>query len=84
MSLHTCTARVPTSQEAVSHSCTTLTGAELLQAKNILCICAHGCFSRVRLCDPVACGLPDFSIKEGGSPGKDTGAYWPVLVAIPS
>jgi len=37
------------------------------------------------LCDPVDCGLPGFSVggREGGSPGKNTGTYWPVLVAIP-
>jgi len=35
------------------------------------------------LCDPVDCSLPGFSVKEGGSPGKNTGAYWPIRVAIP-
>ena len=35
------------------------------------------------LCDPVDCGLPGFSVREGGSPGRNTGAYWPILVAIP-
>ena len=34
------------------------------------------------LCDPVDCGLPGFSVR-GGSPGKNTGMYWPMLVAIP-
>ena len=32
------------------------------------------------LCDPVDCGLPGFCV--GGSPGKNTGVYWPILVAI--
>jgi len=27
--------------------------------------------------------LPGFPVREGGSPGKNTGAYWPILVAIP-
>ena len=36
-----------------------------------------------RVCDPVDCGLPGFSVREGGSPGRNTGAYWPILVAIP-
>ena len=36
------------------------------------------------LCDPVDCGLPGFSVREGGSPGNNTRVYWPVLVAIPS
>ena len=35
------------------------------------------------LCDLVDCGLPGFSAREGGSPGKNTGAYWPIIVAIP-
>ena len=35
------------------------------------------------LCNPVDCGLPGFSVRERGSPGKNTGAYWPILVAIP-
>ena len=33
------------------------------------------------LCDPVDYGLPGFC-QGGGSPGKYTGTYWPVLVAI--
>ena len=32
---------------------------------------------------PVDCGLPGFSVKEPGFPGKNAGAYWPILVAIP-
>ena len=40
----------------------------------------HECLT---LCDPVDCGLPGFSVREGGSPGRNTGAYWPILVAIP-
>ena len=35
-----------------------------------------------RLCDPVDCGLPGFSVRERVSPGKNTGAYWPILFAI--
>ena len=34
------------------------------------------------LCNPVDCGLPDFSVREGDSPGKNIGVYWPILVAI--
>ena len=33
--------------------------------------------------DPVDCGLPVFSVREGGSPGENTRVYWPILVAIP-
>ena len=39
--------------------------------------------SCLTLCDPVECDLPGFSVREGGSPGKNTGAYCPILVAIP-
>ena len=35
------------------------------------------------LCDPVDCRLLGFSVREGDSPGKNTGAHWPILVAIP-
>ena len=35
------------------------------------------------LCNLVDCGLPGFSVREGDSSGKNTGAYWPILVAIP-
>ena len=34
------------------------------------------------LCDPVDCGLPGFSGREGVSPGKNTGVHWPILIAI--
>ena len=27
--------------------------------------------------------MPGFSVREGGSPGKNIGTYWPILVAIP-
>ena len=29
------------------------------------------------------CGLPGFSVREGGSAGKNTGVYWPILVVTP-
>ena len=35
------------------------------------------------LCDPLDCGLPGFSLRERGSPGKNTEVYWQILVAIP-
>ena len=35
------------------------------------------------LCGPLDFGLPGFSVRESGSPGKNTGAFWPILVAIP-
>ena len=75
--------RVPASQAAAPLSCSTLTGAELPQAKKVLCLCAQGHFGCAWLCDPVDCGLLGFFVRERGSPGKNTGAYWPILVAIP-
>ena len=51
--------------------------------KKALHLCMQGCFGRVRLCNLVDCGLPGFSIREGGSPGRNTGVYWPILVATP-
>ena len=33
--------------------------------------------------DPVDCGLPGFSVRERGSPGKNTEAYWPILIVTP-
>ena len=51
--------------------------------KKILHLCMQGHFGSVQLCDPVDCGLPGFSVREGSSPGKNTGAYWSILVAIP-
>ena len=111
------TTRVPGSQAAVPPSCSTLTGAELSQAKEV-CVPVHlappgspqskqlchlhaqlslgqSChrqkiFACTRagslrscptLCDPVDCGLSGFSVRRG-SPGKNTEAYWPILVAI--
>ena len=56
---------------------------ELPQAKIVLCLCVQDHLGRVRLCNSVDCGLPGFSVTEGSSPGKNTGAYWPILVAIP-
>ena len=38
--------------------------------KNVLHLCMESCFGCVRLCDPVNCGLPGFSVREGGFPGK--------------
>ena len=38
--------------------------------------------SCLTLCNLVDCGLPGFCQK-GGSLGKNTGVYWPILVTIP-
>ena len=37
--------------------------------------------SCLTLCDPVDCGLSGLSVR-GGSPDKNTEAYWPILIAI--
>ena len=34
------------------------------------------------LCNPVDCGLPGYSVREGASPGKNTRVYWPILEHI--
>ena len=34
------------------------------------------------LSDPGDCGLPVFSVREQCSPGKNTGACWPILVSM--
>ena len=48
------------------------------------CICGWRVTSVVStLCDLLDCGLPGFSVREGSSPGKNSRAYWPRLVAIP-
>ena len=50
--------------------------------KSLASTCAGSLQSCPTLCDPVDCGLPGFSV--GGSPGRNTGEYWPTLAAIPS
>ena len=49
--------------------------------KKMSCIYAHRVTSVVS--NSVDCGLSGFSVREGSSPGKNTGAYWPILVAMP-
>ena len=53
-----------------------------VKQKKVLGLCTQGHFSRVHLGNPVDRGLPGFSVREGGSPGKNTRAYWPILFAI--
>ena len=74
-------ARVPTKQAAAPPSWSTLTGVELPQANKVLHLGMQGHFSRVQLFAvlwTVACQAS----LSGGSPGKNTGAYWPILVPI--
>ena len=73
--------RVPTSQAAAPPSRSTLTGQSCHRQKS--CLCAQGHFGCVRLCDPVDWPAR-LLCQRWGSPGKTTGVYWPILVAIPS
>ena len=70
-------------------SCATFTlnshGGRALTGKGSLVSMCTGLFQQCpTLCDPVDCGLSGFSVRKVGSPGKNTRAYWPMLVAIPS
>ena len=69
-------------------SCTTFTlnrhwGRAATGKKRPASMCSGLLLSCPTLCDPVDYGLSGFSVREGGSPGKNTGAYWPTLSAIP-
>ena len=44
--------------------------------------CAQGLFGHDGLCGPVNCGLLGICQRRG-APGKNTGAHWPMLGAIP-
>ena len=60
----------------------TLTGAELPKAKKGLVSTHVGSLVIPNSLPP--CGLwPTRLLCQGGSPTKNTGAYWPILVAIP-
>ena len=60
-----------------SHGGTAATGK-----KKILCLCAQGHFSRVQLFATVWTVASQASLS-GDSPGKNTRAYWPIVVTIP-
>ena len=69
-------------------SCATFTlsshwGRAAMGKKSLASMRAESLQSCLTLCDPVDCGLLGFSVRDGGSPGKNKGAYWPMLVAIP-
>ena len=69
--------RVPTSQAAAPPSRSTLTGQSCHRQKS--CLCAQGHFGCVRLCDPVDCGLPGFSVRDGVLQARlleCIGQYW--------
>ena len=69
-------------------SCTTFTlnphwGRAATGKKRLASMLAGSLQSCPALCDPVDYCLLGFSVREGGPPGKNTGVYWPILVAIP-
>ena len=61
-----------------------LTGSELPQAKKDLRLCTWVLFGCVQLFVTLWTVACQASLSGGGSPGKNTGAYWPTLVALPS
>ena len=83
MSLHTWHRQGPHKPS----SCATFTlnsywGRAATGKKSLLSVRAGLLRLRLTLCNPIDCGLPGFSVREGGSPGKNTGVYWPILVAM--
>ena len=74
------TTRVRASQAAASPSQSTLTGAELPQGeKKVLFVLTGLLRSCPTLCDPVDCGLPGFSVRDGALQARlleCTGQYW--------
>ena len=58
-------------------------GQSCHRQKCLACMRTGSLWSCPTLCNPVGYGLPGFSVRKRGSPGKNTGAYWPKLVAIP-
>jgi len=84
MSLHTWCHQGTCKPSIALPSRLTVNGAELPQAKKSLVpMRAGSLWQCLTLCDPVDGGLPGFSIRERVSPGKNTGVYWQILVAIP-
>ena len=70
------TARVPASQAAVPPSCSTLTGAELPQAKKPFVYVRRVTSVMSNSLQPLDCGLPGFSVWEVGFSRQE---YWSVL-----
>ena len=76
-------ASAPASQAAVPPVCSTLTGAELPQAKKKE-LHPPMKITSIRSNSLQPHGLwPTRPLCQRGSPGKNTGAYWPILVATP-
>ena len=76
MSLHTWCRQRPGKTSSCTILCSTLTGAELPQAKNKSCIYARRVTQLcLTLCNPVDCGLPG-SLSERGFSRQE---YWSIL-----
>ena len=65
------------------HLHTQLSLGQSCHRQKLFCTYACRVASVVSVCDPVDCGLPGICVREGGSPIKYTGAYWPILVPMP-
>ena len=74
----------PLSQAAAPPSCSTLTGAEVPQAKKKK---KKPCIYGYRVALVVSNFAPLWTVacqaSQEDSPGKNSGAYWPILLAIP-
>ena len=82
MSLHTWHHHSPRKPSSCATSRSTLTGAELLQAKKSFIYVSRVALVVSNSLRP--CRLwPARLLCQGDSLGKNTGAYWPILVAIP-
>ena len=68
-------------KQAMPPSCSTLTEAEQLQAKKVLHLGTQGHFGHVQLFATLWAVACQVSLS-GGSPDKNIGVYWPILVAI--
>ena len=83
MSLHTWRHQGPPKSSSCATFMLNTPGAEMPQAKKP-CAYVHRVASKcLTHRDPVDCDLPGFSVREESSPGKNAGAYWPILVAMP-
>ena len=83
MSLHTWCLQGPRKPSSCATFMVNSHWGRAATGKKKSCVYAHRVTSVVSDSDPVDCGLPGFSIREGVFPGKNTGVCWPILVAIP-
>ena len=74
MFLHTCRSQGPLNPSICAIFMLIYHWAELPQAKNLVPMHTGSLQSCLTLCGPGDCALPGFSVREGASPGKNTGA----------